>query len=58
VYGRNTDRARAAAAELGIAHQEQGVVIAGTPIGSDDFVKELIQHKIQHVRAQIDLLVS
>jgi hypothetical protein len=30
VYCRNTDMALAAAAELGIAHKEQGVVIAGT----------------------------
>jgi hypothetical protein len=58
VYGGNTDMARAPAAELSIAHQEQGVVVAGTPIGSDDFVKAVFQQEIQNVRAPLDLLVS
>jgi hypothetical protein len=57
-YGRNTDMARAAAAELGIAHQEQRVVVAGTPIGSENFVKAFFQPKTQHICAQLDLLVS
>jgi hypothetical protein len=41
--------------ELGIAHHEHGVVVAGTPIGSENF--EFFQ-KIRHMRAKLDLLVS
>jgi hypothetical protein len=45
------DVARAASEELGNAHHEHGVVVAGTPIGSENFVTEFLQQKIQHVRA-------
>jgi hypothetical protein len=55
MYGSNTDVARAAAADLDIAHHEHGVLVAGTPIGSDIFVKEFFQQKIQHVRAKLYL---
>jgi hypothetical protein len=58
VYGRNTDVARAATAELSIAHHEHGEVVAGTPIGSEYFVAKFFQQRIQHMRAQLDLLMS
>lgn len=51
VFGKNSDIAQAAAAELGRRHE---IVVAGTAIGSDYFVEFLFRTKAQHVRTQVD----
>jgi hypothetical protein len=45
VYGRNTDVAQSAATELGIAHHEHGVVVAGTLISSENFCYRVLPAK-------------
>jgi hypothetical protein len=50
--------AAAAAAELGGLYARDGLVIAGTPIGTDLFVRDFLSRKRQEVRDKIQHLVD
>jgi hypothetical protein len=45
-------------AELGVLHARDGLVIAGTPIGTDPFVHDFLSRKRQEVRDEIQRLVD
>jgi hypothetical protein len=44
-FGSKQDMAAAVAAELGVLHVRDGLVIAGTPIGTDPFVRDFLFRK-------------
>jgi hypothetical protein len=48
----------AVAAELGVRHARDGLVIAGTPIRTDPFVCDFLSRKRQEVRDKIQRLVD
>jgi hypothetical protein len=50
------DMVAAAAAELGVLHARDVLVIAGTPIGTNQFVRDLLSCKRQQVRDEIQRL--
>jgi hypothetical protein len=50
--------AAAAAAELGVLHARDGLVVAGTPIGTDLFVHDFLSRKLQEVRDEIQRLLD
>jgi hypothetical protein len=50
--------AAAAAAELGVLHARDGLVVAGTPIGTESFVCDFLSRKLQEVPHEIQRLVD
>jgi hypothetical protein len=48
--------AAAAAAELGIVHAQVGLVVAGTPIGTEQFVHEFFARKQNDVHDELQRL--
>jgi hypothetical protein len=50
--------AAAVVAELGVLHGRDGLVIAGTPIGTNPFVRDFLSCKRQGVRDEIQRLVN
>jgi hypothetical protein len=50
--------AAAAAAELGVLHAREGLVVAGTRIGTDSFVRDFLSRKRKDVRDKIQRLVD
>jgi hypothetical protein len=50
--------AAAAAAELGVLHDRDGLVIACTPVGTDQFVRAFLFRKRQEVRDKVQRLVD
>jgi hypothetical protein len=57
-YSSDQNMAAAAAAELGVLHARNGLVAAGTPIGTDSFVCDFLSSKRQEVRHEIQRLVD
>ena len=54
--GRPPAAAAALAAELGVSHIPDGIVIAGTPIGMNAFVVSVLAERASDVVAQVDRL--
>jgi hypothetical protein len=50
--------AATAVAELGVPHACEGLVIASTPIGTNPFVRDVLFHKWQEVREEIQRLID
>jgi hypothetical protein len=57
-HSSDQDMAAAAAAELGVLHARDGLVVAGTPIGTDSFVCDFLSRKRQEVHDEIQRLVD
>jgi hypothetical protein len=57
-YSSDQDMATAAAAELGVLHARDGLVIAGPPIGTDPFVRDFLSRKRQEVCDKIQHFVD
>jgi hypothetical protein len=57
-YSRDVQAAAAVAAELGIKHCVDGMVVAGTPIGTDAFVRAHVNAKADAVCASIDAVME
>ena len=58
VYSPNSQAAANVADTLGISHQLHGLVVAGTPFGSDAFVREHVKTKADNLDAVIEKLVG
>ncbi len=57
-YGLDTDISAGAPAELGIAHAQNGIVAAGTPIGSAHFMDACVAQRREAVKVLLDRLVE
>jgi hypothetical protein len=57
-YSSHQDMVAAAAAELGVHHAREGLVVAGTRIGTDSFVRDFLSRKRKDVRDKIQRLVD
>lgn len=58
VYSRNTANAAEVAAALGIAHRLDGLLVAGTPVGTDAFITAHADSRAESVCAAIDTLMD
>ena len=58
VYSPDVDSTAAAAETLGIQHARDGLVAAGTPIGSDAFVQQFVETRRQEARKLIEKLLA
>jgi hypothetical protein len=57
-YSRNVQAAADVAAALGIRHCVDGMMVAGTPIGTDEFVKAHVNAKAEAVSKSIDAVME
>jgi hypothetical protein len=58
VYSPTAQAAAHTAAALGLAHHTDGVVVVGTPIGTDAFVTAHVSARADALRASVDLLLG
>ena len=58
VYSPNTQAAASVAEILQITHKHHGFVAAGTPIGTDDFVRKHVQSTADDLNEAIDKLIG
>ena len=57
-YSRDAQAAARVAAELGIRHCVDGIVVAGTPIGTDEFVKAYVEAKADAACKSVDAVMD
>ena len=57
-YSRSHGAAQSVSAATGATHAPRGLVIAGTPLGTDDFVREIAAGKAEEAQCAVATLMS